>query len=96
MSEALSNLGSENRTFAPTEAFASQANAKQEIYERADKDYLAFWEEQASALYWHKKWDRVLDWQSPFYSPIRVSALLMMKEATVLKISEPTTLSRKS
>ena len=66
MSEALSNLGSENRTFAPTEAFASQANAKQEIYERADKDYLAFWEEQASALYWHKKWDQVLDWQSPF------------------------------
>jgi acetyl-CoA synthetase len=66
MSEALSNLGSENRTFAPTEAFTSQANAKQEIYERADKDYLAFWEEQASALYWHKKWDQVLDWQSPF------------------------------
>jgi acetyl-CoA synthetase len=66
VSEALSNLGSENRTFAPTEAFASQANTKQEIYERADKDYLAFWEEQASALYWHKKWDQVLDWQSPF------------------------------
>jgi acetyl-CoA synthetase len=66
VSEALSNLGSENRTFAPTEAFASQANAKQEIYERADKDYLAFWEEQANNLYWHKKWDQVLDWQSPF------------------------------
>jgi acetyl-CoA synthetase len=66
MSEALSNLGSENRTFAPTEAFASQANAKQEIYERADRDYLAFWEEQANNLHWHKKWDRVLDWQSPF------------------------------
>jgi acetyl-CoA synthetase len=66
VSEALSNLGSENRTFAPTEAFASQANAKQEIYERADRDCLAFWEEQASALYWHKKWDQVLDWQSPF------------------------------
>jgi acetyl-CoA synthetase len=66
MSEALSNLGSENRTFAPTKAFASQANAKQEIYERADKDYLAFWEEQAKNLFWHKKWDQVLDWQSPF------------------------------
>jgi acetyl-CoA synthetase len=66
VSEALSNLGSENRTFAPTEAFASQANAKQEIYERADKDYLAFWEEQANNLYWHKKWEQVLDWQSPF------------------------------
>jgi len=66
VSEALSNLGHENRTFPPTKEFASQANAKQEIYERADKDYLAFWEEQASALYWHKKWDQVLDWQSPF------------------------------
>lgn len=66
MSEALSNLGHENRTFAPTKEFASQANAKQEIYERADKDYLAFWEEQAGNLYWHKKWDQVLDWQNPF------------------------------
>jgi acetyl-CoA synthetase len=66
VSEALSNLGSENRTFPPTEAFASQANAKQEIYERANRDYLAFWEEQANNLHWHKKWDQVLDWQSPF------------------------------
>lgn len=66
MSEALSNLGHENRTFPPTKEFASQANAKQEIYEKADKDYLAFWEEQAGNLYWHKKWDQVLDWQSPF------------------------------
>jgi acetyl-CoA synthetase len=66
VSEALSNLGHENRTFPPTKEFASQANAKQEIYERADRDYLAFWEEQAGNLYWHKKWDQVLDWQSPF------------------------------
>lgn len=66
MSEALSNLGHENRTFPPTTEFASQANAQQEIYERADKDYLAFWEEQAGNLYWHKKWGQVLDWQSPF------------------------------
>ncbi|MFZ9143477.1 MAG: acetate--CoA ligase, partial [Candidatus Nanopelagicaceae bacterium] len=36
------------------------------IYDRADKDYLEFWEEQANNLYWHKKWDQVLDWQSPF------------------------------
>jgi len=66
VSEALSNLGHENRTFPPTKEFASQANAKQEIYERADKDHLAFWEEQAGNLYWHKKWNQVLDWQSPF------------------------------
>ncbi len=66
MSEALSNLGIENRTFPPTSEFAAQANAKADIYERADKDYLAFWEEQANNLYWHKKWDQVLDWQNPF------------------------------
>jgi acetyl-CoA synthetase len=66
VSEALSNLGHENRIFLPTKEFASQANAKQEIYERADRDYLAFWEKQAGNLYWHKKWDQVLDWQSPF------------------------------
>lgn len=66
MSDALSNLGHENRTFPPSKEFAAQTNAKQEIYERADRDYLAFWEEQANNLYWHKKWDQVLDWQSPF------------------------------
>jgi acetyl-CoA synthetase len=66
VSEALSNLGIENRTFPPTSEFAAQANAKADIYERADKDYLAFWEEQANNLYWHKKWDQVLDWQNPF------------------------------
>jgi acetyl-CoA synthetase len=66
VSDALSNLGIENRTFPPTSEFAAQANAKADIYERADKDYLAFWEEQAGNLYWHKKWDQVLDWQSPF------------------------------
>jgi acetyl-CoA synthetase len=66
VSEALSNLGIENRTFPPTSEFAAQANAKADIYQRADRDYLAFWEEQANNLYWHKKWNQVLDWQSPF------------------------------
>jgi len=66
MNEALSNLGSENRTFAPSSEFAAQANAKSDIYQEADRDYLAFWEKQAENLYWHRKWDQVLDWQSPF------------------------------
>ncbi|MBM3656585.1 MAG: acetate--CoA ligase [Actinobacteria bacterium] len=66
MNEALSNLGNENRSFPPSKEFAAQANAKPDIYEMADKDYLAFWGRQASNLYWHRKWDQVLDWQSPF------------------------------
>jgi len=66
VNEALSNLGSENRTFAPSPEFAAQANVNSDIYQEADRDYLAFWEKQAENLYWHKKWDQVLDWQSPF------------------------------
>jgi len=65
MNEALSNLGNENRSFPPSKEFAAQANAKPDIYAKADKDYLAFWGQQASNLYWHRKWDQVLDWQSP-------------------------------
>jgi acetyl-CoA synthetase len=66
MNEALSNLGSENRTFAPSPEFAARANVNSDIYKEADRDYLAFWEKQAENLYWHRKWDQVLDWQSPF------------------------------
>jgi acetyl-CoA synthetase len=66
MSDALDNLGNENRTFAPTAEFAAAANAKSDVYDRAASDRLAFWESQASELHWDKKWDQVLDWQVPF------------------------------
>jgi acetyl-CoA synthetase len=65
-SESLENLSNENRTFPPSVAFAEQANARSELYAHADKDRLAFWDEQASALNWHKKWDKTLQWDSPF------------------------------
>ncbi|MBU3693095.1 MAG: acetate--CoA ligase [Candidatus Nanopelagicaceae bacterium] len=66
MNDSLSNLLSENRTFAPSPEFAAQANAKADLYEIAERDRLAFWEQQASNLYWHEKWNQVLDWQPPF------------------------------
>ena len=65
-SESLENLSTENRTFPPSSAFATQANAGADLYAHADKDRLAFWDEQASALNWHKKWDKTLQWDSPF------------------------------
>ena len=65
-SESLENLSTENRTFSPSSAFAAQANASADLYAHADKDRLAFWDEQASALNWHKKWDKTLQWDSPF------------------------------
>ena len=66
MNESLSNLLSENRTFAPSDAFAKAANAKPEIYDEAERDRLAFWAKQAEELHWFKKWDQVLDWKAPF------------------------------
>ena len=65
-SDSIENLSNENRTFAPSAEFASRANAKADLYAQADADRLKFWEEQAGALTWEKKWETVLDWQSPF------------------------------
>ena len=64
--DSIENLSSENRTFAPTPEFAAQANADATLYAHAEKDRLAFWEEQASALQWEKKWDKALEWEAPF------------------------------
>jgi len=66
MTESLSNLLSETRTFPPTPEFAAAANAKPEIYDEAERDRLAFWEKQAGELHWFKKWDTVLEWKAPF------------------------------
>jgi acetyl-CoA synthetase len=65
-SDSIENLSIENRTFAPSTEFAAAANAKADLYTQADADRLKFWEEQANALAWDKKWDSVLDWQPPF------------------------------
>jgi acetyl-CoA synthetase len=65
-SESIENLSTENRTFAPSPEFAAQANAKSDLYAHADKNRLTFWDEQANALSWHKKWDKTLQWDSPF------------------------------
>jgi len=66
MSDALDNLGHENRTFSPTAEFAAAANAKSDLFDSAAADRLTFWENQASQLHWDKKWNQVLDWQVPF------------------------------
>lgn len=65
-SETLDNLSSENRTFSPSPEFAAQANAQGELYEEAARDDLAFWDQQAQALVWERKWDKTLEWNPPF------------------------------
>lgn len=64
--DSIENLSSEDRSFSPTPEFAAQANAKAELYQEADQDRLAFWDKQAEALVWEKKWDKTLEWESPY------------------------------
>ena len=64
--DSIENLSQENRHFPPSAAFAAQANAKSDLYARAEKDRLAFWEEQARELTWDKSWETVLEWNSPY------------------------------
>ena len=67
MSETLSNLSHEDRTFPPPEDFAANANVKEDAYERADADRDAFWAAAAERLSWSEKWTQVLDWsEAPF------------------------------
>jgi acetyl-CoA synthetase len=65
-SDSIENLSSENRTFAPSPEFAAQANAQATLYAEAESDRLAFWDQQAEALTWEKKWDKTLEWESPY------------------------------
>jgi acetyl-CoA synthetase len=65
-SESIENLSSENRSFAPAPEFVAQANAQANLYDVADKDRLAFWDEQARALAWKKPWVKTLEWEAPY------------------------------
>ncbi|MDP5051384.1 MAG: AMP-binding protein, partial [Candidatus Planktophila sp.] len=64
--ESLENLLSEDRQFPPTAEFATQANATAALYDLAEKDRLAFWEQQAHALSWEAPWTQTLQWDSPY------------------------------
>ena len=62
----LSALLHEHRRFDPPAGFASQANATHDIYDRANADPIAFWEEQARALQWETEWSTPLEWELPY------------------------------
>jgi acetyl-CoA synthetase len=66
-STALDNLLTESRSFPPPARFAAEANAKADLYDRANADRDAFWAEQANRLHWHEPFKQVLDWSNaPF------------------------------
>jgi acetyl-CoA synthetase len=65
MNHQIDTLLSEARRFPPPPEFAAQALAKPELYERAKRDRLAFWAEQALTLDWLAPWTSVLEWHPP-------------------------------
>jgi acetyl-CoA synthetase len=63
--ETLSNLLHEARRFEPPAELAANANITQADVERAEKDPLGFWAEQAERISWETPWNEVLDWTNP-------------------------------
>ena len=66
VSHELSALLHERRRFEPPAELAAAANAQPDIYERAGRDPIAFWEEQARRLTWGEPWTTPLEWDLPF------------------------------
>jgi acetyl-CoA synthetase len=69
VSDILSVL-KEQRVFHPPEGFRQDAHVKsldeyRALYRRSLEDPDAFWAEQAGALVWSRRWDRVLEWKAP-------------------------------
>ena len=61
----LDTLLSEQRRFPPPADFAAGAIATPELYERARRDRLAFWADEAKRLDWITPWKTVLEWTPP-------------------------------
>jgi len=70
-STAIETVLNESRLFPPPADFAAQAEIGsfeeyEKLYARAEADPESFWAEQADALRWFKRWDKVLEWDLPF------------------------------
>ena len=63
--QAISNLSHEDRVFEPPADLAANANLTAEAYDRAAKDRLGFWAEQAERISWAEPFTEVLDWSNP-------------------------------
>ena len=72
MTETLSDLLQEGRTFPPPAGFAKEALVTDaSVYDDAERDWQGFWARQALALDWRHEWDTILDWQLPVREVVR-------------------------
>ena len=73
-------LMTEQRTFAPSDAFRAQANLNSESVYAEGEDYVNFWENEARHIQWRSPWTQVLDWSNPPFAKWYVGAKLNVTE----------------
>src|SRR5947209_17414634 len=60
-------LLSEDRQHPPPPEFTRQANINDPtIYDEANADYVAFWDQQADVIDWQQPWEKTLEWDLPW------------------------------
>ncbi len=69
--DSISSLMQEHRLFPPSEDFSAKAHITsaaqlKKLREKAARNPVKFWEEQAKALTWFKPWKTALKWKHPF------------------------------
>ncbi len=69
-SSHITSVLKETRTFPPPAEFAANAHIGsvaqyEQLFQRAKEDPEGFWAEQAEALAWFTRWDKVLVWNEP-------------------------------
>ncbi len=68
----MQNLLKENRHFEASQAFIDEANVKDlELFNLAQQDYLAYWQQQAEQLHWSTPFKEILTWKPPYASWFR-------------------------
>jgi acetyl-CoA synthetase len=60
---AIETMQVEERRFPPSPEFAAQANAKPDLY---DRDFDAFWTEEARRVTWFEPFTKLYEWKPPF------------------------------
>jgi acetyl-CoA synthetase len=67
VSDAISDLLKEDRTFVPSDEVKARALVTDAgVYDEADADREGFWARQATDLDWFEDWERILDWEAPY------------------------------
>lgn len=57
----------DSRGFFLHPAFEAQANIRDNLlYQEAEKDRISFWDQQAYAIDWFRRWDQTFSWKCPY------------------------------